>query len=328
MPHDDNLTAGHSCDKMAISACPYAWEHELKEDFNDLVGFMTVARERNFTRAAAQMGVSQSALSRTVAGLERRMGLQLLTRTTRSVSLTEAGDRLLSAIAPRFEEIEAEVDSLRAMTNQPSGTVRITTTDYAAKSYVWPRLQSLLRQYPELKIELVNDYGLSDIVADRYDIGVRLGDQVAKDMVAVRIAPDMTMTVVGSPSYLQSKPHARTPQDLTLHNCINLRLPTRESLLPWELRKGRRELKVRVEGQLTFNNVYQMVEAALGGFGLAYVPKDLVEDKVRAGRLCWVLEDWYPTFVGHHAYYPNRRKSSRAVELVIEALKTGYQRKA
>jgi DNA-binding transcriptional LysR family regulator len=145
------------------------------------------------------------------------------------------------------------------MTNQPSGTVRITTTDYAAKSYVWPRLQSLLRQYPELKIELVNDYGLSDIVADRYDIGVRLGDQVAKDMVAVRIAPDMTMTVVGSPSYLQSKPHARTPQDLTLHNCINLRLPTRESLLPWELRKGRRELKVRVEGQLTFNNVYQMV---------------------------------------------------------------------
>ncbi|MCM3754788.1 LysR family transcriptional regulator, partial [Bacillus licheniformis] len=229
----------------------------MKEDFNDLVGFMTVARERNFTRAAAQMGVSQSALSRTVAGLERRMGLQLLTRTTRSVSLTEAGDRLLSAIAPRFEEIEAEVDSLRAMTNQPSGTVRITTTDYAAKSYVWPRLQSLLRQYPELKIELVNDYGLSDIVADRYDIGVRLGDQVAKDMVAVRIAPDMTMTVVGSPSYLQSKPHARTPQDLTLHNCINLRLPTRESLLPWELRKGRRELKVRVEGQLTFNNVYQ-----------------------------------------------------------------------
>lgn len=248
MPHDDNLTAGHSCDKMAISACPYAWEHELKEDFNDLVGFMTVARERNFTRAAAQMGVSQSALSRTVAGLERRMGLQLLTRTTRSVSLTEAGDRLLSAIAPRFEEIEAEVDSLRAMTNQPSGTVRITTTDYAAKSYVWPRLQSLLRQYPELKIELVNDYGLSDIVADRYDIGVRLGDQVAKDMVAVRIAPDMTMTVVGSPSYLQSKPHARTPQDLTLHNCINLRLPTRESLLPWELRKGRRELKVRLKG--------------------------------------------------------------------------------
>jgi DNA-binding transcriptional LysR family regulator len=289
---------------------------------------MTVARERNFTRAAAQLGVSQSALSRTVAGVERRMGLQLLRRTTRSVSLTDAGERLLAAIAPRFEEIEAEVDSLRAMTNRPSGTVRITTTDYAANSYVWPRLQPLLRQYPELKIELVNDYGLSDIVADRYDIGVRLGDQVAKDMVAVRIAPDMTMSIVGSPTYLQSRPQARTPQDLTLHNCINLRLPTRESLLPWELRKGRRELQVRVEGQLTFNNVYQMVDAALGGFGLAYVPKDLVEGQVRDGRLCWVLEDWYPTFVGLHVYYPSRRKSSRAVELVVEALKTGYQREA
>ncbi|SAK54370.1 LysR family transcriptional regulator [Caballeronia hypogeia] len=300
----------------------------MKENFNDLVGFMTVARERNFTRAAAQLGVSQSALSRTVAGVERRMGLQLLTRTTRSVSLTEAGERLLSAIAPRFEEIEAEVDSLRAMTNRPSGTVRITTTDYAANTYVWPRLQPLLRQYPELKIELVNDYGLADIVADRYDIGVRLGDQVAKDMIAVRIAPDMTMAIVGSPSYLKSRPHAKTPQDLTLHNCINLRLPTRDSLLAWELRKGRRELQVRVEGQLTFNNVYQMVDAALGGFGLAYVPKDVVEVHVHAGRLNWVLEDWFPTFTGHHVYYASGRKSSRAVELVVDALKAGYQRQA
>jgi DNA-binding transcriptional LysR family regulator len=300
----------------------------LKEDFNDLVGFMTVARERNFTRAAAQLGVSQSALSRTVAGVEKRMGLQLLTRTTRSVSLTEAGERLLAAIAPRFEEIEAEVDSLRATTNRPSGTVRITTTDYAANTYVWPRLQPLLREYPELKVELFNDYGLADIVADRYDIGVRLGDQVAKDMIAVRIAPDMTMAIVGCPSYLESRPPAKTPQDLTLHNCINLRLPTRDSLLSWELRKGRRELQVRVDGQLTFNNVYQMVDAALAGFGLAYVPKDVVEDYVRGGRLCWVLEDWYPTFVGHHVYYASRRKSSRAVELVVDALKMGYQRKA
>jgi len=218
----------------------------LKEDFNDLVGFMSVARERNFTRAAAQLGVSQSALSRTVAALEKRMGLQLLTRTTRSVSLTEAGERLMAAIAPRFQEIEAEVESLRAMSSRPGGTVRITTTDYAANSYVWPRLQPLLRQYPDLKIELVNDYGLADIVADRYDIGVRLGDQVAKDMIAVRIAPDMTMAIVGSPAYLQSTTPAKTPQDLTLHNCINLRLPTRDSLLPWELRKGRRELQVRV----------------------------------------------------------------------------------
>jgi DNA-binding transcriptional LysR family regulator len=300
----------------------------LKEDFNDLVGFMSVARERNFTRAAAQLGVSQSALSRTVAALEKRMGLQLLTRTTRSVSLTEAGERLMAAIAPRFQEIEAEVESLRAMSSRPGGTVRITTTDYAANSYVWPRLQPLLRQYPDLKIELVNDYGLADIVADRYDIGVRLGDQVAKDMIAVRIAPDMTMAIVGSPAYLQSTTPAKTPQDLTLHNCINLRLPTRDSLLPWELRKGRRELQVRVEGQLTFNNVYQMMDAALGGFGLAYVPKDLVEAHVRAGRLRWVLEDWFPTFVGHHVYYASRRKSSRAVELVVDALKSGYKRQA
>jgi DNA-binding transcriptional LysR family regulator len=297
------------------------------EDFNDLVGFMTVARERNFTRAAAQLGVSQSALSRTVRALEERIGLALLMRTTRSVSLTEAGERLLSSIEPRFQEIEAELDSLRAMTDRPSGTVRITTTDYAANTYVWPRLQTLLRQYPELKIELVNDYGLSNIVADRYDIGVRLGDQVAKDMIAVRIAPDMTMAIVGSPSYLQSRPHAKTPQDLTLHNCINLRLPTRDSLLPWELSKGRRELQVRVEGQLTFNNVHQMVEAALGGFGLAYVPKNLVEPHVLAGRLSWVLEDWFPTFVGYHVYYPSRRKSSRAVEFVVEALKSGYRRR-
>lgn len=298
------------------------------EDFNDLVAFMAVARERNFTRAAAQLGVSQSALSRTVRALEERMGLPLLTRTTRSVSLTDAGERLISSVGPRFEEIEAELESLRAMTDRPGGTVRITTTDYAANTYVWPRVQAVLREYPELRIELVNDYGLSDIVADRYDIGVRLGDQVAKDMVAVRIAPDMTMAIAGSPDYLQTRPRAKAPADLTLHNCINLRLPTRDSLLPWELSKGRRELQVRVEGQLTFNNVYQMLDAALCGFGLAYMPKDLAEPHVQAGRLAWVLEDWFPTFVGHHVYYPSRRKSSRAVELVVNALKLGYRRRA
>lgn len=300
----------------------------MKEDFNDLLAFMAVARERNFTRAAAQLGVSQSALSRTVRALEERMGLLLLTRTTRSVSPTEAGERLLSSIGPRFQEIEAELDALRAMTDRPAGTVRITATDYAANTYVWPRLQPLLRQYPELKIEIVNDYGLSNIVADRYDIGVRLGDQVARDMIAVRIAPDMTMAIVGAPSYLRSRPVARTPHDLTLHNCINLRLPTRDSLLPWELSKGRRKLQVRVDGQLTSNNLYQIVDAALGGFGLAYVVKDLVEPHVEAGRLNWVLEDWFPTFVGHHVYYPSRRRSSRAVELVVDALKSGYRRRA
>ncbi|MBN3751673.1 LysR family transcriptional regulator [Paraburkholderia sp. Tr-20389] len=298
------------------------------ENFNDVVAFMAVARERNFTRAAAQLGVSQSALSRTVRALEERMGLPLLMRTTRSVSPTEAGERLVASIGPRLEEIQAELESLRALTDQPAGTVRITTTDYAANTYVWPRLQAPLREYPALKIELVNDYGLSDIVADRYDIGVRLGDQVAKDMIAVRIAPDMTMAIVGAPGYLRTRPPAKTPQDLTLHNCINLRLPTRDSLLSWELSKGRRELQVRVEGQLVFNNVYQMVDAALAGFGLAYVPKDLIEAHVEAGRLGYVLEDWFPTFTGHHVYYPSRRKSSRAVELVVNALKSGYRRRA
>jgi DNA-binding transcriptional LysR family regulator len=296
------------------------------EDFNDLAAFMTVARERNFTRAAAQLGVSQSALSRTVRALEGRMGIPLLTRTTRSVSPTEAGQRLLESIAPRFQEIEVELESLRAMTDQPAGNVRITATDYAANEYVWPRLQPLLRRYPALKVELVNDYGLTDLVAGRYDIGIRLGDQVAKDMIAQRIAPDMTMSIIGSPDYLASRPATNTPQDLTQHNCINLRLPTRNALLSWELSKGRRELQVRVEGQLTFNNVYQMVDAALAGFGLAYVPKDLVAHHVEAGRLGWVLEDWFPTFVGHHVYYPSRRKSSRAVELVVDALRAGYQR--
>jgi DNA-binding transcriptional LysR family regulator len=294
------------------------------EDFNDLAAFMRVARERNFTRAAAQLGMSQSALSRMVRALEARMGVPLLTRTTRSVAPTEAGERLLSSIGPRLRDIEAELESLRAMTDRPAGSVRITTTDYAANEYVWPRVQALLRQYPEIKIELVYDYGLSDLVADGYDIGVRLGDQVAKDMIAMRIGPDMTMSIVGSPEYLASRIVAKTPQDLTQHNCINLRLPTMNSLLAWELSKGRRELQVRVEGQLTFNNVYQMVEAALAGFGLAYVPKNLVEPHVEAGRLAWVLEDWFPTFVGHHVYYPSRHKSSRAVELVVDALKAGF----
>jgi DNA-binding transcriptional LysR family regulator len=297
------------------------------QNFNDLASFMAVVRERNFTRAAAQLGVSQSALSRTVKALEAHMGLPLLARTTRSVSPTEAGERLIESVGPRFAEIEAELESLRASRDRPAGTVRITTTDYAANAYVWPRVQTLLREYPELRIELVNDYGLSDIVADRYDIGVRLGDQVAKDMIAVRIAADVTMAIVGSPNYVRSTLPARTPADLTHHNCINLRLPTRNSLLPWELRKGRRELQVRVEGQLTFNNVYQMLEAALCGFGLAYVPKELVEPYVRERRLEWVLEDWFPTFVGHHVYYPSRRKSSRAVALVVDALKAGDRRR-
>lgn len=293
----------------------------LGQDFGDLLAFLAVARERNFTRAAAQLGVSQSALSRTVRALEARMGLLLLTRTTRSVSLTEAGERLVNSVSPRLEELQADLEALGELRDRPMGQVRITATDYAANQFVWPRLKPLLREHPGIRIELVNDYGLSNIVADRYDIGVRLGDQVEKDMIAARIAPDMTLAVVGSPSYLAANPAPHTPQQLTDHNCINLRLPTRDSLLPWELRKGRRELEVRVHGQLVFTSVYQMLEAALEGFGLAYIPSDLAEHHVKAGRLRWVLQEWFPTYVGHHVYYPSRRQPSRAVALAIEALK-------
>ncbi|WAH55279.1 LysR family transcriptional regulator [Pseudomonas silvicola] len=290
-------------------------------DLNSLVALLTVARERSFTRAAIQLGVSQSSLSRTVTALESRLGTLLLARTTRSVSPTEAGQRLLDQVAPKLEEIDAQLLAMAELREKPVGTVRISATDYVANQYVWPKLQGLLVEHPELHIELINDYGLLDIVAQRFDIGVRLGDQVQKDMIAVRIAPDETLAVVGSPSYLQNRPAPVQPQDLTAHNCINLRLPTRDSLMTWELSKGNERMDVKVNGQLVFNNSYQMLDAALKGFGLAYLPKALVEAHVQAGRLCWVLEDWFPTFTGHHAYYATRRQSSLAVRLVIAALR-------
>lgn len=290
-------------------------------DLNSLVALLTVARERSFTRAAIQLGVSQSSLSRTVTALESRLGMLLLARTTRSVSCTEAGQRLLDQVAPKLEEIDAQLLAMAELREKPVGTVRISATDYAANQYVWPKLQGLLVEHPELHIELINDYGLLDIVAQRFDIGVRLGDQVQKDMIAVRIAPDETLAVVGSPSYLQNRPAPVQPQDLTTHNCINLRLPTRDSLMTWELSKGNERMDVKVNGQLVFNNSYQMLDAVLKGFGLAYLPKALVEAHVQAGRLCWVLEDWFPTFTGHHAYYATRRQSSLAVRLVIAALR-------
>lgn len=292
-----------------------------RENFNDLLAFIAVARERSFTRAAAQLGVSQSALSHTIRALETRLGLRLLTRTTRSVSPTEAGERLLQTIAPRFEEIEAELAAVTELRDKPAGTIRITATDYATKSILWPKLSRVLRKYPEIKVEIITDYGLADIVADRYDIGVRNGDQVAKDMIAVRIAPDMRMAVVGSPAYLEKHPRPKTPQDLTQHNCINLRLPTLGGFYAWELKKGNREVQVRVEGQLAFNGTYQMLDAALSGYGLAYVPADVAQAHVAAGRLMAVLEDWCPTFPGLHAYYANRRESSRAMTVVVDALR-------
>lgn len=292
-------------------------------DLNNLVALLTVARERSFTKAAAQLGVSQSSLSRTVTALETKLGMLLLTRTTRSVSTTEAGQRLLDSVSPKLEEIEAELLAVAELREKPVGTVRISATDYAANQYVWPKLQDLLSEHPELHIELINDYGLLNIVAERFDIGVRLGDQVEKDMIAVRIAPDETLAVVGSPAYLQERHAPKVPHDLTAHNCINLRLPTKELLMPWEFRKGKECIEVKVSGQLVFNNSYQMLDAALKGFGLAYLPKALVEPEVSAGRLGWVLEDWFPTFTGHHAYYATRRQSSLAVRLVIAALRAG-----
>src|SRR6266851_3954195 len=290
-------------------------------NLNDLLAFLAVGQERSFTRAAAKLGVSQSALSHTIRGLEERLGLRLLTRTTRSVSPTEAGERLLHTIGPRFEEIEAELEALSELREKPAGTIRITATDYAADTILWPKLTKFLRQYPDIKVEIVIDYGLADIVAQRYDAGVRAGEQVAKDMIAVRIGPDIRMAVVGAPSYFRNRAEPKQPQDLIGHSCINLRLSTHGGLYAWEFEKGNRELKVRVEGQLIFNGTTQMLNAALAGFGLAYVPEDLAQPHLAKGRLKRVLEDWCPPFSGYHLYYPSRRQLTPAFALIIEALR-------
>jgi len=292
-----------------------------RENFNDLLAFLAVARERSFTKAAAKLGVSQSALSHTISGLEERLGLRLLTRTTRSVSPTEAGERLLVTAGHRFEEIEAELEALSELREKPVGTIRITATDYVADTILWPKLEKFLPEYPDIKVEITVDYGLTDIVAERYDAGVRSGDQVAKDMIAVRIGPDMRMAVVAAPSYFAMQSPPKKPQDLTDHSCINLRLPTYGGLYAWEFAKGGRELKVRVDGQLIFNGTAQMLNAAVAGFGLAYVPEDLVQQHVAAGRLKRVLEDWCPPFPGYHLYYPSRRHSSPAFALLVDALR-------
>ncbi|MDE1179906.1 LysR family transcriptional regulator [Paraburkholderia sp.] len=292
-----------------------------RENLNDLLAFLAVARERSFTRAAAQLGVSQSALSHTIRALETRLGLRLLTRTTRSVSPTPAGDRLLATIGPRLDEIDEALAALGELRDKPAGTIRITTDEHAASSILQPKLAQLLPEYPDIKVELVIDFGLTDIVAQQYDVGVRLGDQVAKDMIAVRIAPDMRMTVVGAPSYFAGRKRPKKPQDLTDHNCINLRLPTYGGLYAWEFEKAGHELRVRVEGQLVFNGTNQMLTAALSGCGLAYVPEDLALPHIAEGRLKAVLKDWCPTFPGYHLYYPSRRQSSRALAVLIDALR-------
>ena len=288
---------------------------------DDLRALVMVGHERSFTKAAAKHGVSQSALSQTIRQLESRLGVRLLTRTTRSVSLTEAGQRLVRIVAPRFEEIEAEVAAVSELRAKPAGTIRITATEHAADAILLPRITKLLREYPDIKIEIGIDYGLTDIVAQRFDAGVRSGEQVASGMIAVRIAPDMRMAVVGSAAYFKNRSEPKKPQDLIGHNCINLRLPTHGGLYAWEFEKGGRELKVRVEGQLIFNATTQILNAALAGLGLAYVPEGMVQSYLARGRLKRVLEDWCLPYPGYHLWYPSRRQSSAAFALLVDALR-------
>lgn len=297
-----------------------------RENVSDLLAFLAVARERSFTKAAAKLGVSQSALSQTIRGLESRLGLRLLTRTTRSVSPTTAGERVLASVGSRFEEIEAELDALSELREKPAGTIRITAGEHAAYTVLSPALAKFLPSYPDIKIEVSVDYGLTDIVAQRYDAGVRLGEQVAKDMIAVRIGPDMRMAVVGARSYFEKRPLPKKPQDLTEHNCINVRMPTYGGLYAWEFEKGKRELKVRVDGQLVFNTIRQRLDAALAGFGLAYMAEDVAQPHIAKGALIRVLEDWCSPFSGYHLYYPSRRQHSPAFALLVDALRFRSQR--
>src|SRR4051794_35362013 len=290
-------------------------------NLNDLLAFLAVAQERSFTKAAAKLGVSQSALSHTIRGLEEQIGLRLLTRTTRSVAPTEAGDRLLHTIGPHFEELEAEVAALSEPCEKPGGTIRITATDYAIETILWPKLTKFLRRYPDVQVELITDYGLTDIVTERFDAGVRIGEQVAKDMIAVRIGLDIRIAVVGAPSYFAMRSEPQTPQDLVGHNCISLRLRTHGGLYAWEFEKDGRELRVHVQGQLVFNGTFEMLKAAVAGFGLAYVPEDVAQPHLATGRLKRVLGDWCPPYSGYHLYYPSRRQSTPAFTLLVNALR-------
>jgi len=288
---------------------------------HDLMAFLAVGEERSFTKAAAKLGVSQSALSHTMRGLEERLGVRLLTRTTRSVAPTEAGQRLLRSIGPLFEEIEAELAALGELREKPAGTIRITATEYAADEILLPKLAQLLPAYPDIKVEIVIDYGLTDIVAGRFDAGVRSGEQVANDMIAVRVGPDMRMAVVGAPSYFTARSLPEKPQDLIDHNCITLRLPTHGGLYAWEFEKDGRELRVRADGQLTYNTTAQMMTAALAGLGLAYVPEGMAKPYLARGRLRRVLEDWCLPYSGYHLYYPSRRQPTPAFALLVGALR-------
>jgi len=292
-----------------------------RRSLDDLRAFVAVGRERSFTKAAAKLGVSQAALSQTIKALEERLGVRLLSRTTRSVSPTEAGQRLLQHIGPRFDEIESEVAAVSELRQKPIGTIRITATENATETILVPKLAPLLREYPDIKVEIIIDYGLTDIVAQQYDAGVRSGEQVAKDMIAVRIGPDMRMAVVGAPSYFKKRPAPKSPHDLVQHNCINLRLPLHGGVYAWEFERGGRELKVRVEGQLTSNATGQILNAALAGSGLAYIPESMAQPHLAKGRLRRVLDDWCLPYSGYHVFYPSRRQSSAAFALVLDTLR-------
>ncbi|MBS7538975.1 LysR family transcriptional regulator [Ancylobacter lacus] len=292
-----------------------------RENINDLLAFIAVARDRSFTRAAARMGVSQSALSHTIRQLEERLGVRLLTRTTRAVSPTEAGERLLDGIAPHFDEIEAHVDALNALRDKPAGTIRISASDYAISSVLWPKLQKFLPKFPDIKVELILDNALTDIVTERYDAGVRMGEHLAKDMISARIGPDFRFTVVGSPGYFAAHPRPSHPEELVQHRCINYRLQTSGGLWAWEFEKDGRELKIRVDGQLAFSNIFHVLDAAVAGSGLGFVPEEIARDHISAGRLIPALQDWCAYWDGFYLYYPSRRQSSPAFVALVEALR-------
>ncbi|ASP56767.1 LysR family transcriptional regulator [Sinorhizobium meliloti] len=293
----------------------------LREDVKDLLWFIEVAREQSFTKAAATLGTSQSTLSHTIKQLEARLGVRLLTRTTRSVATTEAGERLLQSLAPRFEGIEADLADLVAFREKPSGTVRLTLSDHALQTTVWPKLSRILADNPDVKVELYSDNGMRNIVEERFDAGVRLGESVDKDMIAVRIGPDWRLRAVASPEYLARHGIPETPQDLVSHVCINTRQATWGGFYAWEFEKDGRELRVRVEGQLSFNSSISQIDAAVKGYGIAYIPEDLVEEHIQVGALQAVLDDWSEPFAGYHLYYPSRRQMSPAMALIVDALR-------
>lgn len=294
-----------------------------REDFNDLLWFLAVADERSFTKAAAKLGITQSTLSHTIKRLETRMGLRLLTRTTRSVAPTEAGERLRQSLAPRVAEIEAEIAALMELRDKPAGSIRITLSDHALNSVVWPKLRPILSGYPDIKLELSIDNGLRNIVEDGFDAGIRLGESVEKDMIAVRVGPDWRLVAVASPGYIATHPVPRHPQDLIGHNCINMRQATAGGLYTWEFAKDGQDLRVRVDGQLTFNTSYAMIDATLQGYGIAYLPEDLVDRHIASGDLILVLDDWSPKFSGYYIYYPSSRQNLPAFKVIVGALRYG-----